>query len=70
MFFLREGNDDAGNEQFFAHYYTDSENKKYRAGEEVRREKYQFNFYVNDQLIESVTDPGKRFFRSPTNEDT
>lgn len=63
MFFLREGNDgagDDGNEQNFAHYYTGDQNKKYHAGEEVGREKYQFRFYVNDQLIESVTGSGKR----------
>jgi hypothetical protein len=63
MFFLREGNDgagDDGNEQNFAHYYTGDQNKKYRAGAEVSREKYQFRFYVNDQLIESVTGSGKR----------
>ncbi len=63
LLFLREGNDgagDDGNEQNFAHYYTGEENKKYRPGEEVGREKYQFRFYVNDQLIESVTGPGKR----------
>lgn len=63
MFFLREGNDgagDDGNEQNFAHFYTGDQNIKYRAGAEVSREKYQFNFYVNDQLIEAVTGSGKR----------
>lgn len=63
MFFLREGNDgagDDGNEQFFAHYYTGDQNKNYRQGEEVSRKKHQFNFYLNDQLIESVTGLGRR----------
>lgn len=63
IFFLREGNDgagDDGNEQFFAHYYTGDQNKTYRFGEDVSREKYQFKFYLNDQLIESVTGAGKR----------
>lgn len=63
LFFLREGNDgagDDGNEQIFAHFYHGKENKTYRHGEEVSREKYQFNFYLNGKLIESVTGVGKR----------
>lgn len=63
LYFLREGNDgagDDGNEQNFAHFYTGEENKTYRAGEEVGREKYQFNFYVNEELIESVSGQGTR----------
>jgi hypothetical protein len=63
MYFLREGNDgagDDGNEQNFAHFYSGQENKTYRPGEQVSREKYQFRFYVNDELIESVTGSGKR----------
>ncbi len=62
LFFLREGNDgagDDGNEQIFAHFYTGEENKKYRAGAEVSRENYQFRFYVNDKLIEAVNGSGK-----------
>lgn len=63
LFFLREGNDgagDDGNEQNFAHYYTGKENLTYRRGEEVSRDKYQFRFYLNNQLIESVSGPGDR----------
>lgn len=63
LYFLREGNGgagDDGNEQYFAHSYSGKENKTYRAGEQVSREKYQFRFYVDDQLIEDVTGPGKR----------
>jgi hypothetical protein len=64
LFFLREGNDgagDDGNEQLFAHSYSGRENKTYRRGEEVSREKYQFKFFLNDQLIESVSSSsGKR----------
>lgn len=63
LLFLREGNDgagDDGNEQVFAHYYTGEENKQYRAGEDVSREHYQFRFFVNDELIESIDGPGKR----------
>lgn len=63
MFFLREGNDgagDDGNEQNFAHYYTGDQNKNYRAGDEVSRDKYQFRFYLNDELIEAVNGPGKQ----------
>lgn len=63
LLFLREGNQgmgDDGNEQNFAHFYTGKENKNYRAGEEVSRDKYQFRFYVNGKIIESITGPGKR----------
>ncbi|UOF01369.1 hypothetical protein [Bdellovibrio reynosensis] len=63
VFFLREGNDgagDDGNEQNFAHSYNGNENQSYRRGEEVSRDKYQFRFYINDRLIESVSGPGKR----------
>lgn len=63
LYFLREGNDgagDDGNEQTFAHFYTGKENINYRPGEEVSREKYQFKFYVNDELIEDVSGSGKR----------
>lgn len=63
LFFLREGNDgngDDGNEQIFAHSYFSEENKTYRPGEEVSREKYQFRFYLNGQLIEAIEGSGKR----------
>ncbi|WP_413561122.1 hypothetical protein [Bdellovibrio sp. HCB209] len=62
LMFLRGGiYGDDGNEPFFAHNYSQHENKSYRQGEEVSREKYQFNFYINDKLLESVKDgPNKR----------
>lgn len=61
MYFLREGNDgagDDGNEQYFAHSYTGKENKTYVRGklEDVSRQNFQFYFYVNDRLFESITD--------------
>lgn len=63
VYFLREdpeGLGDSGNEEIFAHYYTGSENKNYRRGEDVTKEKYQFDFYVNGKLFESVNGTGKR----------
>lgn len=65
MYFLREGNEgagDDGNEQYFAHDYTGKENKTYHRGDyqAVSRKTHQFHFYVNDQLFESVVDSGKQ----------
>ncbi|MEK2690850.1 hypothetical protein [Bdellovibrio sp. GT3] len=62
LFFLRDdsGAGDNGNEQTFVHSYNGRENKKYRAGENVSRANYQFRFYINNKLIESVTGPGQR----------
>ena len=62
LFFLREdgGAGDDGNEPDFAHSYFGTENKNYRPGEQVSRDKYQFNFFVNEELFEAVKGPGKR----------
>ncbi|KHD87378.1 MAG: hypothetical protein OM95_14875 [Bdellovibrio sp. ArHS] len=63
LFFLREGNNGAGDdgyEQNFAHQYSGKANQTYRPGEDVNRQKYQFNFSINNRLIESLPGPGER----------
>lgn len=67
MYFLREGNDgagDDGNEQYFAHFFHPSRtaNANYRFGtfDDVSRKTHQFHFYVNDRLFESITESSKQ----------